>query len=275
MSRPYADLPQTLQPTRWTWIQLAKNPDAPGAPTALDDLLRHYIIPLRIHIQGRFGVSAEDAADLQQSFVEKRVLQGQLLQKADRGIGKFRTFLFSSVDHFVRDELAKAKAAKCRPPGGLASLDATEGAVEVAAPHTVGHESDRDWVRAVVAQAVEQTRAFYRGKGRPEAWALYEEAKLGPDARRVSLEDLARRHGLQTGQRASNAIVTVERKLGTELFAVIGRYARDEAEIREELRLFIAIFADGSEPPPALPQSSKHREEGEGAIRLDSHESDG
>lgn len=239
-----ARFPQSFQATRWTWIQLATTLNGEEALAALDALLCQYLVPIRKHIRCKFGVSEEDAADLQQSFVERRILQGQVLHRADRRVGKFRTFLLKALDRFVYDELAKAAASKRRPPCGFVSLEAIDGPHDLAAPEPGPSELDREWARSVIAQAIELTREFYAAKGNPRIWALFQEAELASSGERPRLTELARKHGFESSQQASNALVTVRRKLGTALREVIHRYTGTDAAIDEEIRALLAIQAE-------------------------------
>jgi DNA-directed RNA polymerase specialized sigma24 family protein len=246
--------PGSMGETRWTWVRLAADPDCREALLYLDSILRQYLAPLRMHLRSKFGMSEQDAEDLVQGFVERCILLGKLLEKADPKVGKFRTLLLCSLDHFVADERSKQQAAKRYPPGGIVPLDSVVGIAEVSVSDATSIEFDRAWARSVLRQASEKTRVFYQTRGRPQLWSLFEEAALSSQAGRASLDELARKHGFETPRQASNALITVRRKFGSTLREVVRAYtARQDGSdpercVDEELHDLIAIVAEEDSP---------------------------
>lgn len=80
------------------------------AQTALANLCRTYWYPLYAYVR-RQGHPIEDAQDLTQEFFA-RLLARQYLRLADPTRGKFRSFLLTSLKHFLINEWEKARAAK-------------------------------------------------------------------------------------------------------------------------------------------------------------------
>ncbi|HWA50642.1 MAG TPA: hypothetical protein VG742_20405, partial [Dongiaceae bacterium] len=92
-------------PTRWSLVERAGHPSQPGGRVALNEILVLYHPPLLAHLIRRRGLPPDRAEDLLQAFIAKRILEKKLLKKADRNRGKFRTFLLTSLDRFVSNEL--------------------------------------------------------------------------------------------------------------------------------------------------------------------------
>ena len=251
MATRQPDSGTNIQATPWTEIALAVCRARLESQAALEDVCRYMLPIIRKYIQHRFHVSQEDAEDLQQAFFEQRVMQGPLLERADRRKGKFRHLVQSDLDHFVKDQLSKAGAKKRNPEK---ALESDAAASDIAAPDPPSCEPDRAWAMAHAIQACENTRAFYVAKGRPQMWSVFASAELDPTECRPPLNELARQHGFAKGQSVSNAIVTVRRKLVTELRRLIALdVGDDDAAIDETLRESIAILAEAPESSTTLP----------------------
>src|SRR5438034_4452724 len=86
--------------TRWTTINRAGRQDGSAeSERALEKLCRTYWYPLYVFLR-RQGKSPQDAEDLTQSFFG-HMLENNALRTARPERGRFRTFLLSSLKHFV------------------------------------------------------------------------------------------------------------------------------------------------------------------------------
>src|SRR6516225_3021178 len=96
--------------THWSVVVQAGNSKSPEATAAMERLCQTYWYPLYVFVR-RKGYSHEDASDLTQayfaSFLEKR-----FLKSVDANLGKFRTFLLTSMAHFLANEWDKTQAQK-------------------------------------------------------------------------------------------------------------------------------------------------------------------
>src|SRR3974390_3351918 len=88
--------------THWSVVLGAADASAPGAEAALEELCRTYWFPLYTYVR-RQGHNSEDAQDLTQEFFA-RLLERKCLQLADRERGRFRSFLLTSLKHFLINE---------------------------------------------------------------------------------------------------------------------------------------------------------------------------
>jgi tRNA A-37 threonylcarbamoyl transferase component Bud32 len=92
--------------THWSLVVSA----AGGSRQALEDLCAAYWQPLYGHVR-RMGYDVADAQDLTQSFFA-RLLEKPLLGFADRGRGRFRTFLLTALHRFVINEWKRDRRDK-------------------------------------------------------------------------------------------------------------------------------------------------------------------
>ena len=107
--------------THWSLIenihgQEDKNKSLTGS------LLELYWKPVYFYIRQK-GHSNEEAKDLTQGFFHEIVLNRQLVQRADRAKGRFRSFLLHALNQYLINENKKQKAHKRYPQGGIISFD--------------------------------------------------------------------------------------------------------------------------------------------------------
>src|SRR5215468_3995132 len=96
--------------THWSVVVHAGDSGSPEAASALERLCRTYWYPLYVFVR-RKGHSHEDASDLTQAFFA-RFLEKRYLKSVDASLGKFRTFLLTSMTHFLANEWDKSQAQK-------------------------------------------------------------------------------------------------------------------------------------------------------------------
>ena len=97
----------------------------------MERLCQTYWYPLYAFVR-RKGHGHEDACDLTQAFFA-RFLEKHYLRSVDAGLGKFRTFLLTSLGHFLADEWDKSQAQRRGGGQQIISLDeaAAEGRYEL------------------------------------------------------------------------------------------------------------------------------------------------
>ena len=101
---------QWFTTTHWSVVLSAADGSAPGAQEALEKLCRTYRYPLYAYVR-RQGHSPEDAQDLTQEFFA-RFLEKQIFRQARPERGRFRSFLLTSLKHFLVNEWHRATARK-------------------------------------------------------------------------------------------------------------------------------------------------------------------
>jgi RNA polymerase sigma-70 factor (ECF subfamily) len=88
--------------TYWSVVVRAGDSHSPEAAAAMERLCRTYWYPLYVFVR-RKGHGHEDASDLTQAFFA-RFLEKRYLRSVDSSLGKFRTFLLTSITHFLANE---------------------------------------------------------------------------------------------------------------------------------------------------------------------------
>ena len=95
---------------------------SPESRDALAQLCERYWYPLYAYVR-RHGHGRDEAQDLTQSFFA-RILEKKIVAEADRGRGRFRCFLLSSLRNFLANEWNYARAEKRGGGLRIISLDA-------------------------------------------------------------------------------------------------------------------------------------------------------
>lgn len=132
-----------FEPTAWSLVRAAR-----GSRDALDELVRAYWKPAYFFVR-RKGYDVEDAKDLTQEFFA-RLLEKRTLDVADPGRGKFRTFLLTCLENFLRDEHGRRNAKKRKPRFDF---------VEAETQFRPDQSFERDWATAVLERAFERLKA--------------------------------------------------------------------------------------------------------------------
>jgi RNA polymerase sigma factor (sigma-70 family) len=199
--------------TQWTVVLDAGNESSVGAQGALEELCRTYWYPLYVYVRRR-GYAREDAQDLTQAFFA-HLLETRAVGLARPEKGKFRSFLLTSLDHFLINEHERASAAKRGGGQTLLPLDweMAEGRYQIEPPTEQQPEYtfDRQWALTIMERAMARLRQEYvaackdrlfgRLKGRLQRPAQedgYEEAanelRMTPGAVAVAVHRLRQRY---------------------------------------------------------------------------------
>jgi DNA-directed RNA polymerase specialized sigma24 family protein len=226
--------------THWSIVGRAGMGDS-ARRRALAALLTQYLPALRLYLLAGHRVPADRADDLLQGFLADKVVAQDLVRRADRERGRFRSFLIAALDRFVIDQVRHDKAAR-RSPGAAVSLD--QNPVPDPPAARAPDVFDRAWARQVLELATGRTRQECGAAGRDDVWAVFDARVLGPTLHGrapVPLGELVARFGF-TPEQASNLLVTGKRMFARNLRGVVGEYA-EEADVEEEVRLLRRVIA--------------------------------
>jgi RNA polymerase sigma-70 factor (ECF subfamily) len=148
--------------TRWSVVAAAQGETSQDAAAALEQLCGAYWFPLYAFAR-RQGRTPHDAQDLTQSFFA-RLLEKDYLHAADRGKGRFRSFLLVAFKRFLANEWDKVHAQKRGGGFVLVPLDGDLAESKYAADSSCVEPADRDYERRWAMTLLEQTLAQLRGE---------------------------------------------------------------------------------------------------------------
>ena len=225
--------------TIWSEVDRTRSCDSDVATAALGSLLERYSRPLKEHLGFKFRVDEERAADWLQEFIARKVLLGELLSKASRERGRFRTFLLNALDNFVVSELRKEQAQKRQPQSGTVSLEDLPSREQAKLAAHTADEFAREWARAVLVETLTRMEDACRAKSCLYRWDVFKARLLDPaldGALAPPYEELVGRFGFRSPAEASNALITARRQFARLLRVVVAEYAGAGADVEAELR---------------------------------------
>ena len=230
--------------THWSVVLQAGAETSTGAQAALENLCASYWYPLYAYVR-RQGHSVDDAQDLTQEFFA-RLLERKYLKLADRTRGRFRTFLLTSLKHFLINEWKQANRQK---RGGGCQFISRDGAelesrflAEPADDRSPDKAFERQWALVLLGRVLDQLQAEFVASDRSQVFDELKPFLTGEDDE-TSYTDVGRRLSMTEG----NVKVTVHRLrhryrelLKQEIFKTVN----DPANVDEEIRHLIAALSD-------------------------------
>jgi len=239
-----------FQTTEWTVIDYIRSGDHSSSTVLTNDLLKKYWKPVYCYVR-RKSFDNEQAKDLTQSFFQEIVLKRALIEHADKSRGRFRTFLLTALQQYMAEAHRKQSSRKAKPKGFLLSLDELRPTQMPEAPAEYSPEDSFHyaWAAQLLDQLLEEVETKCRTDGKATHWQVFHDKVLRPimegtDA--PSMEEICRRYDIESPDKASNMIVTVNRRFRATLTRHIRRSVMLDCEVDEEFQELIEIFAKGS-----------------------------
>ena len=228
--------------TRWSLVLAAGNPSSPQSAAALAALCETYWYPLYAYVRRR-GHDADDTQDLTQAFFA-RLLEKNDLAAAERERGKFRSFLLTSLKHFLSNEWDRVHAKKRGGGRTPVSIDfgAAEGRYHLEPSHELTAEKifDRRWALSLLVQVLARLREESAQAEKSQMFELLKVFLTGEKAP-VSNRELAGELTMTEGA-LKVAVHRLRRRYRELLRAEIGQTVADSEEIEQEIRdLFTAM----------------------------------
>ena len=230
--------------THWTIVVNARSEDSATASEALGKLCRTYWKPVNVYIRSR-GQDAVNAQDLTQEFFA-RFLQKEHYKLGDRDRGRFRSFLLTSVKHFLTNEWERARAQKRGGGQTAVSLDEEvpgedRPRIELADERTAEHAFDQGWALTLLGTVREKLEAEYASAGKQDRFAQLEQFLPGADSE-MSYADAAARLGMPEGTVKSD-VHRLKKRYRDLVREEIANTVASQQEIDEELRYLIQVLS--------------------------------
>jgi len=191
------------------------------------------------------------------TFRDGRVFEQNLLDHAQEGRGKFRSFLLVTLNNYVISQHRSDSAAKRLPVAGIAELG--ELAQQVAGGHDPAQSFNVAWAREVIAEALRRMQAECAQSKRGDLWTIFQGRVVRPafeGEEPVGYESLVSELGLAAPLDACRLLTTAKRMFSRNLRAVASEYAGSDgdtdAEI-DDLRQIVAQGTTSSRPAAVRP----------------------
>ena len=211
--------------TAWSVVREAQDPAGELYRRSVEELCSTYWKPVYAFIRGR-GWNAEEARDLTQEYFS-RFLEKELVRRADRSKGRFRSFVLVTVERFLRDELDKRERRR-RAHERMAEERARSDAAACASDPE--EEFNRELASEILSRVLDRMRVQCAERGQERYHAAFCARVEGEaEGSAPSYEELASRLGMSVTD-VTNAI-----HRGRAIFRML---------LREEIRKGVATEAE-------------------------------
>lgn len=228
--------------TRWTLIFDLQDGPPQAKEKALDALCQQYWLPIYAYVKRKAGTSA-DAEDLTQGFFEK-IIAGDLLERAEEGRGKLRSFLLACLENYMHGEWYKGKAQKRGGNVTVLNIDA-ENADQLLAGYDSQDLSpasafDQAWAIALIQTIHEQLAAEYAARGKADDFEVMRDY-LAWNERKRSYAEGCEALGV-TEAALKQSVRRMRQRFGKLLRKQLAYTTETEAQVEEEIRSLFAAF---------------------------------
>jgi RNA polymerase sigma-70 factor (ECF subfamily) len=233
--------------TDWGLVQNIRSDDRELKAWASNLLASRYWLPVFSYLK-RSGCEDAEAKDLTQSFFAGWMDNDGFIM-ADPAKGRLRSFMLTSLKHFVANERRAGKAQKRCPAKGVVSLDELMGSESHPfdpqdAELTPDKVFDRKWAVGLVMRVIRRLEAECANTGKAVHYDIFLQRIIDPilqGAQEVPLADLGAKHRL-TEKQACNCLLTAKRAYRRLMEEEVRLYVETEAEVAEEIRDLFRIL---------------------------------
>lgn len=235
--------------TRWSLVELAGGEEGSQQRIALEKLLSGYLPALRAHLIFQRRLDADKAEDLLHDFVTDKILQGNLLNRADHTKGRFRSLLLKSLNNYLVDRYRHRKSTDPMAEN-VQSLDEL-GSRNPDHPH---QQTDIDvfdavWAQTTIIAAISDLQKSCQEDDRPQIWGLFEQRLLRPlleETPPCPYDQLLEQLGFDSAVQASNAFTTAKRRFRRALRSRVSPFTDDRTIVEAEISQLKSILANSN-----------------------------
>ncbi len=227
--------------THWSVVLTAQD-ESPAAKEALEKLCRTYWRPIYGFVR-RQGAESEDAKDLTQGFFAL-LLERRDFDSVRKEKGRLRSYLLTSLKHFLTNERHRAMAIKRGEGQRLIPLEdlreRERAGFEPADTSTADQIYERRWALTVLDQVFARLGDEYRAAGNMRLFDRLQKSLMDePD--RPSQADTAHEFGM-TENAVKQAFHRLRQRYRQLLREEIAHTVMVPGDIDDELRHLIAVL---------------------------------
>lgn len=233
----------TFTTTHWSVVLAAHADDPDRAHDALEKLCTVYWYPLYAFLRRR-GHQPANAEDLVQGFIA-HLLEREFFQAADPDKGRFRSYLLTSLNHFVADTAERGRRLKRGAGKPVLSLDAAMAErryeLEPADPSNPEQLFDRRWALTLLDTVLQRLEAEAVESGRADLLRQIKGVLLG-DRGGVTYAELAPQLGLSEAA-LTMTVQRLRRRYRELVREEIAHTVSRPVEIEEEMRHLFQVLS--------------------------------
>ena len=217
-----------FQTTEWTKIlspQLGNS--------ILAELYSKYWKPVFFYLT-RKGFDSEQAKDLIQGFFSEKILAQNLLQKADRTKGKFRTFLLTSLRNYATD--LHRKQHENHKLDDQIEKSTSKDDPEIA--------FDIVWAQELLQSVLDELETECEKRDKNAYWLVFRDWLLesDPNKDKMNMSEICKKYGVDSPDKAYNMIANLKGRFQKILRRRIRLQVDSDSQVDEEIRYFINLF---------------------------------
>jgi RNA polymerase sigma-70 factor (ECF subfamily) len=233
---------ERFRTTRWSLIAAARDGPSTESRRALAALCEAYWYPLYAYVRLQ-GYDAEEAKDLTQGYFA-RLLEKDYLNEVEPASGRFRTFLITTLKHFLVNEAERARALK--RGGGVheISLDAQDAEgryryepVDRLTPDDV---FERRWALTVLERALGRLRKEFADAGKEAQFERLKAYLTGVEPRVPYRQVAAELDSTEGAVKA--AVRRLRQRFGKQLWEEIAETVARPEEVDDEVRHLLSVI---------------------------------
>ena len=229
--------------TSWSVVLQAASENDSKNQYALATLCEAYWYPLYAFVR-RMGRSADDAEDLTQSFFLE-LMEKSKLAKSDPSRGRFRTFLLTSLQNYLKNEHRKNSTIKRGGHHSIISIDFTAAesqySLEPSHEQTPQRAFDKNWAFAVLKQVLVGLEQQYADSGKLRLYNSLKGHLVGTAS--APYAQIAAELGMKAGA-IKVAMHRLRERYGQMLRLQIAKTMEDPANVDEELRHLFEVISE-------------------------------
>lgn len=234
-----------FETTNWSLILQAQAEESSDARAAMSRLFETYWPPIYAFIRHR-GHSPADAEDLAQAYFALFYEKGYARDFRPE-VGRFRTFLRSSVSHFLANAWDRERALKRGGALRPVSLDAATAEeryrLEPADQVTPEIVFERHWAAAVLGRCLTRLRQEEDRAGHPGRFDALKPFLTGNGD--TNYEEVASSLGLREPA-VRVAVHRLRKRFGAVLREEVGQTVLDPADVEPEIRWLLTAVRGGA-----------------------------
>lgn len=212
---------------------------------ALEKLCTRYWFPIYAFIR-RNGHDAHQAEDLAQSFFQF-VIERQMLHRAQREKGRFRSFMLASLTNFLHNYHDRLSAAKRGGKHVIISLD-EEHAEEILAHEPENawppdRSFERGWAVTIIRRVMENLRTEYADRSRLAVFDALQPHLTG-EPEPGEYERLSAQLAMETGA-IKVTLHRLRRRFGELLRKEVAYTVAQPDEVEDEIRHLLSVLTRG------------------------------
>jgi RNA polymerase sigma-70 factor (ECF subfamily) len=232
--------------TQWSQVLAARDGTDTEARRALESLCETYWQPLYAYIRHQ-GHGPDEAKDLTQAYFTE-FLEKDFLAVVDPGKGRFRSFLLTSLRHFLSHKRTQSRALKRGGSVLTLSLDTDVAEVRCTQEQAAGRSPEevfeRQWALTVLGRSLVRLRNESKTENQRRSFETLKPYLTGEEPR-TPYREAGEKLGM-TEMAVRKAAHRLRRRFGQVLRDEIAETVAGEEEIDGEVRHLLTIIGSGN-----------------------------